>query len=118
MVGGKKEVYFFRGVSRQYFLVPEGTASFRIHFATGGQHQQARLQLFNSRDERVLDETLVSEQGAKKRFEVKVALEEQGKVWSILIGRPETMPSPYYSENYYPAWRASPATSATGPMAC
>jgi hypothetical protein len=101
VVGGKKEVYFFRGVSRQYFLVPEGTASFRIHFATGGQHQQARLQLFNSRDERVLDETLVSEQGAKKRFEVKVALEEQGKVWSLLIGRPETMPSPYYSENYY-----------------
>ena len=32
------------GVSRQYLLVPEGNRVIRIHFATGDQNQQARLQ--------------------------------------------------------------------------
>jgi hypothetical protein len=92
--------YYFRHLPRQYFWVPAGTKQFRVQIQTGAS-EAARLRVWRPDGSPAAD---VIHLGDTKRAQVEtiaVPAELAGQVWSLWVGKPETMQATHYSENYH-----------------
>lgn len=92
------QVYFFRNLPPQHFQVPAGTASFRIKVSTGAS-EEVRV-IVCSPEKVVRDEVVTGARRGGEVLEVPVP-GGAGGIWSVWVGKPETMQADHYSENYH-----------------
>ncbi len=100
-IDASREAYFFRTNPRQYFRVPEGLESFRVHAETGGRNQEMRVQVWRPDEEQALDHVVNSDVAHRETLEIAVPEGMSGAVWSLQVGAPEQMEATHYSENYW-----------------
>lgn len=100
-VDASRKAYYFRRAPRQYFWVADGVESFQIYAETGARNQEMRVRVWRPDSEQALDHTVNSDVTHRETLQVAVPAGMAGAVWSLEIGRPETLEATHYSENYW-----------------